>query len=280
MTENSLSAHRTNGRKTRGPATAAGKRRSAAASLRHGFYSQTRDEALMALGEDPAEYRRLLHSPADDLKPKAGLESEVVSLMARTVWRMWRAERMQDGLALKRIRSGTDREDMSTGIRFSDMYDIHQRLLVMARALNRPDYTPSEAQIRAWVDSFGANVPAGVAEVVPLLRALRKAAPQQTEPANPGQVTEPAGQAADGQEADQLREEIRNVMLRVTLPYAESTSTLMQRCNDVHSPENLAALMAPKEENAMLMQRMEDSSLRQLWRLTNTLMRLREGALN
>jgi hypothetical protein len=38
--------------------------------------------------------------------------------------------------------------------------------------------------------------------------------------------------------------------------------------------------MAPKEENAMLMQRMEDSSLRQLWRLTDILLKLRKGALN
>ena len=38
--------------------------------------------------------------------------------------------------------------------------------------------------------------------------------------------------------------------------------------------------MAPKEENAMLMQRMEDSSLRQLWRRTNILLKLRKGALN
>jgi len=40
-----------------------------------------------------------------------------------------------------------------------------------------------------------------------------------------------------------------------------------------------AARMAPNDENALLMQRMEDSSLRQLWRLTNTLVKVRNGAL-
>ena len=54
----------------------------------------------------------------------------------------------------------------------------------------------------------------------------------------------------------------------------------MKKLEQVRSPENIAALMAPKEENAMLMQRMEDSSLRQLWRLTNILLKLRKGALN
>ena len=37
--------------------------------------------------------------------------------------------------------------------------------------------------------------------------------------------------------------------------------------------------MAPQDENALLMQRREDSSLRQLWRLTNVLFKVRNGAL-
>jgi hypothetical protein len=41
-----------------------------------------------------------------------------------------------------------------------------------------------------------------------------------------------------------------------------------------------AALMAPNDENALLMQRMEDSSLRQLWRVTNVLIKVRKGALS
>jgi len=54
----------------------------------------------------------------------------------------------------------------------------------------------------------------------------------------------------------------------------------MKKSDQVRSPENIAALMAPKEENAMLMQRMEDSNLRQLWRLTDILLKLRKGGLN
>ena len=47
------------------------------------------------------------------------------------------------------------------------------------------------------------------------------------------------------------------------------------------TPEGKArsALMAPKDENALLMQRMEDSTLRQSWWLTNVLIRVRNGAL-
>jgi hypothetical protein len=37
--------------------------------------------------------------------------------------------------------------------------------------------------------------------------------------------------------------------------------------------------MAPSDENAMFLKIMEDSRLRQLWRLTNTLIKVRNGAL-
>jgi hypothetical protein len=42
---------------------------------------------------------------------------------------------------------------------------------------------------------------------------------------------------------------------------------------------NRTILMASNGENAMFMQIVEDSSLRQLWRLTNVLIKVRSGAL-
>jgi len=44
-------------------------------------------------------------------------------------------------------------------------------------------------------------------------------------------------------------------------------------------PENFAARMAPQDDEALLMQRREDSSLRRLGRLTDMLCKLRNGAL-
>jgi hypothetical protein len=43
--------------------------------------------------------------------------------------------------------------------------------------------------------------------------------------------------------------------------------------------KSLAARMAPNDENAMFLLIMEDSRLRPLWRLTSTLINVRNGAL-
>jgi hypothetical protein len=48
---------------------------------------------------------------------------------------------------------------------------------------------------------------------------------------------------------------------------------------ELQSPENLVALLAPRDKNALLMQGMKDSSLRQLWWLTNMRFKARNRAL-
>ena len=62
-------------------------------------------------------------------------------------------------------------------------------------------------------------------------------------------------------------------------PYQSAAWVLGRRANKVDSPENLAALAASGDETAVHLQHMEDSHLRRLWRLTNTLAKVREGAL-
>jgi len=74
LTEKRIAANQANGKRSRGPATPKGRERIRDANLRHGFYSQDRDNALRALGENPQEFDAVVKSvmekwpPADDLK--------------------------------------------------------------------------------------------------------------------------------------------------------------------------------------------------------------------
>src|ERR1017187_5160123 len=105
MTEENLAAHQANARESTGPVTPQGKANSAAANLRHGLYSQTRDQVLRALGEQPEDHERLMDSLRQDLQPREGLEHHLVTQMGETLWGMQRAQRMREGMAMKRIQS-------------------------------------------------------------------------------------------------------------------------------------------------------------------------------
>ena len=277
MTEKKLAANRVNGRKSRGAVTPAGKARAAQANLRHGFYSQAPQEVLIALGENPAEYKRLVESLENNLAE--GLEAQLVRRIARALWRMQRAERMQDGLAVKRVQSGLQTEEMAVAPKLIHNYDIYQRLAALGTVLNRPDSPPSAAEIEALVNGFGATPPADIQKLFPLLRSFGEAAAKARGLANENGGQEPVPSADEGQEKESARQELQAALDEVMVYYRKAYELLMDKCDKVRSPENIAALMAPQDEKSLLMQRMEDSSLRQLWRLTNMLVKVRNGRL-
>jgi hypothetical protein len=256
--------------------TPEGKARAAKANLRHGFYSQADPEVLRALGEDPAEYRRMMKSLETDL-PEA-MKAQIVGRIGRTFWRMQRAERMQDGLALKRVRKGTETEEFIAAPQTLEVCQTYEALCAPYRPINNPDPPPSRQDVENLIGAFGPKPPDEIKKAFPLYRAYWEAAWKAPIPDEEGE-SNPTPSTAE-LERDAAREKFEAALDPVTKKYARSQDLLMKRLEQVRSPENIAALMAPKEENAMLMQRMEDSSLRQLWRLTNILLKLRKGALN
>jgi len=277
MTEKNLAAKRSNGRKSRGAVTPAGKARAAVANLRHGFHSQAQDPAMTALGEDPADYQRLLKSLVDDLQPRAGLQGELVLRMGRVLWRMQRAERMQDGLAMKRVQSGLRIEDLVAGPRMLRIKTIYEGLCALGRMLNRPDSTPLPGEIEGLVSAFGDTPPDDVQKLFPLLRSYGEAAAKAPRPADENGDSGPIPLTAEGQEREAALQKLDAALNEVMFPYCEAVERLGKEFDKVHSPENIAALMAPRGENALLMQRMEDSSLRQLWRLTRMFLMIKRS---
>ena len=112
MTEKKLAANRRNQKLCNGPATVEGRERIRAANLRHGFYAQAEEVALRALGEEPAHFQELLEGLWETYNPTDAAQEGLVIRLARATWLMNRADRMQEGYAVRQARDVSNgRED-------------------------------------------------------------------------------------------------------------------------------------------------------------------------
>jgi hypothetical protein len=256
MTEENLAAHRANGAHSHGALTPEGQARVAAANLRHGFYSKAPNGALTALGEDPEEYASLMNSLENNLAE--GLQGELRQRIGDTLWRMKRAVRMQNGLALKRIKAAQELQQTRTMPQRLQAHESLQCYEDFATALRRRGKGPAPAEINTFMKYFADDRSEPMEEFFLLLKSLNKLeeGPERKAAIRKARV-----------QLKEMEESHRRVCIRIS-----------DQLDEMESPENLAALTAPQDEKALLMQRLEDSSLRQLWRLTNMLFRVKNGA--
>jgi hypothetical protein len=101
LSEKQLTANRRNQKLSHGMLTAEGRERIRAAHLRHGFRANAEGVALQALGEDPEQFKNLLEGFWEEFEPSGSLQEGLVIHLARTTWLMNRADRMQEGYALR-----------------------------------------------------------------------------------------------------------------------------------------------------------------------------------
>lgn len=105
-----LAAQR-NGLKSRGPRTEPGKRHSSLNALKQGAFAQVSLAHMQALGEDPADFSKLLESLRQAFDPQDGLEEVLVEGIAQLYWRLFRLHRGEAGFLASRRRSlQADRE--------------------------------------------------------------------------------------------------------------------------------------------------------------------------
>ncbi|MFZ0962219.1 MAG: hypothetical protein WAO35_15070 [Terriglobia bacterium] len=112
MTEKKLAANRRNQILCNSPAMEARRERIRAALLRFGFDAPAEEMAMRALGENPARFQELLQVLWEEWDPAGGLLEGVVIRLARALWLMNRADRMQEGYAVRQAQEvSSGRED-------------------------------------------------------------------------------------------------------------------------------------------------------------------------
>jgi hypothetical protein len=98
-----LAANRRNARHSTGPRTRAGKRNSAMNRLRHGLYVTSLGPSLRSLGEDPAEFERLVERMLEEWKPATATGERLVRQLACLMWKYERLDRAERGTAARRL---------------------------------------------------------------------------------------------------------------------------------------------------------------------------------
>ncbi len=95
---------RTNGAKSHGPSTEAGRARSSQNALKHGFSAQT----LVLPSEDPAEFHQLIAAYLDDFHPNGPAELDLVHQMVAAKWRLDRLALIENQLFTAAIQHEED----------------------------------------------------------------------------------------------------------------------------------------------------------------------------
>ena len=100
-------ARRKNSRKSTGPRSCRGKRRSSRNALKHGLYSDVRffcQEAAMELGEDPNDFTRLYRALVEARPPANALEQVLIEDITVLIWKKARLERSESAVQVCNVR--------------------------------------------------------------------------------------------------------------------------------------------------------------------------------
>jgi len=93
-TEKQIAANRQNAKKSTGPRTEYGKRRSRRNAMRHGLAAETVIDVL----EDRAAYKSLQRAINADYHPRSNFELQLVARLVSLLWRLRRAVAIESGL--------------------------------------------------------------------------------------------------------------------------------------------------------------------------------------
>jgi hypothetical protein len=135
VTEKQLAANRRNQKLCNAPVTDERRDRIRAALLCFGFNAQEEEIAMRGLGEDPAHFQKLLERLWEEWNPAGSVQEGLVIRLARVMWLANRADRSQEGAALRRAQSAGQGRDNRLHARMMRLKMTVETLRSLARAV-------------------------------------------------------------------------------------------------------------------------------------------------
>ncbi len=112
---------------------------------RHGFDTQAEEAAMRDLGEDPAQFHELLEGLWMEHDPVGFFEEGLVIRLARAIWLMNRADRMQEGYALRQAQDVSVGREDRRHVQMMRLKMTANTLRTLARSVAQENYfTPRE----------------------------------------------------------------------------------------------------------------------------------------
>ena len=299
MTEKNLAAHQRNAQQSCGAATPEGKERARAANLRHGYYSAMRDQALVALGEDPEGLAALAEGARQQFRPTNAYQEWITGRIASLQWRIQRSERLQESKAAAHIRRVEEKRREAAEELRADYAGVQNFLESLRRAVARPDFYTPGGCIELCREVREKNPTTNMDEIHDLLCPLRFPASFST-PAPPAlagamsdeewnetieeetnhESAEPLPQipVAEGSDRDPLREELWNLAGEELREAAESWQEAIAAKEAPLSARARDLLVTEIDKDLELLRREERSCVREFSRLGNELRKLQKEA--
>jgi hypothetical protein len=313
MTEKKLAAIRRNQKLSHGPVTDEGRARIRAAHLRHGFYAQAEEVALRDLGEDPSQFQDLLGGFWEEYDPVGASQEGLVIRLARATWLMNRADRMQEGYAVRQAQDVSSGRHDRLHAKMMRLKMTEERLRRLAQSVATEHYvTPREdlekikrlheegmlkdmgeialalfCELQApgtdedGIDGFetARRMVEQAKEIFGIGRS------QETKPdiaANPSQPLEegrdaryPSITPAGWEARERPRQLLENILRRQVEACEAQRNAILKESLKGPSPYERAAEIAPAYPSATHLRRMQDSYFREVRRVTNLLLKLK-----
>ena len=299
MTEKNLAAHQRNAQQSCGAATPEGKERARAANLRHGYYSAMRDQALVALGEDPEGLAALAEGARQQFRPTNAYQEWITGRIASLQWRIQRSERLQESKAAAHIRRAEEKRREAAEELHEGYAGVQDFLESLRRAVARPDFYTPGGCIELCREVKKQNPSTNMDEIHDLLCQLRFPASFSTPapPALPGAMSDeewnetieeetndespkpsPQIPVAEGSDRDPLREELWNLADAELREAAESWQEAIAAKEAPLSARARDLLVTEIDKDLELLRREERSCVREFSRLGNELRKLQKEA--
>ncbi|HEY6291477.1 MAG TPA: hypothetical protein VI455_07950 [Terriglobia bacterium] len=272
-----IAANRANAVQSHGPSTPEGRERMRQSKTLHGASCRESGEALRILGEDPEQFARLLESVKASWQPSDEFQAQLAERLARALWQLGRTDRAQQSIAVGQVQEA-DRKLRGMVRKACQRYEQDlDNLDRLAEALAAgEDFVAGEDEFDLFNAIFGEEPEGRGRDILVLLNNLM----QPPEP----------GQKAPWDESDPLqlpdvpvatgpdRTEARDKLAALLQEEIEAVNAARDRQRENTLEENgyfRDSALVPSWPQASDALRMEESSVRQIARLSNLLLKLK-----